>query len=96
MANTLSEALSINEAVPDTQIPNQAKDSKVVTSATNQKKREARKCGECGAIGHDHRTCPKLGKNQSKNQNRSQKRQRKDPRVQARPAIDPPDVIERC
>ena len=36
MANTSSEALSINEAVPDTQIPNQAKDSQFVTSATNQ------------------------------------------------------------
>ena len=37
MANTSSEALSINEDVPDTQITNQAKDSQLVTSATNQK-----------------------------------------------------------
>ena len=92
----MSEALSINEDVPDTQITNQAKDSQLVTSATNQKKREPRKCGECGAVGHDRRTCPKLGKNQSKNQKRSEIRQQKDPREQPGPTIDPPDEMERC
>ena len=96
MSNTSSEALSINEAVPDAQIPNQVTESQIITSTTNRKKREVRKCGECGAIGHDRRTCPKLGKEQRQNQNRFQKRQRKHPEVQTRPTFHPPDVIERC
>ena len=96
MANTSSEALSINKAVPDAQIPNQVTESQFITSTTNQEKRKVRKCGKCGAIGHDRRTCPKLGKVQRKNQNRSQKRQRKHPEVQSRPTVHPPDVMERC
>ena len=69
MSNTSLEALSINKAVTDAQIPNQVTESQIVTSKTNRKKREVRKCSECVAIGHNRRTCPKLGKEQRKNQN---------------------------
>ena len=96
MSNTLPEAFSINEAVPDAQIPNQVTESQIITSTTNRKKREVCKCSECGAIGHDRRTCPKLGKEQRQNQNRFQKRQRKHSEVHTRPTVHPPDVMERC
>ena len=96
MSETSSESPTINEAVPDVQIPNQATETSIITSTLSRKKRNVCKCGECGAIGHDRRTCPQLGKNKTKNQKRSQIQQRRHPEVQSRPTNRPPDVMERC
>ena len=96
MSDTSLESQTINEAVLDVQIPNQVTETSIVSSTTSRDKRKVCKCGECGAIGHDRRTCPKLGKNKTKNQKRSQKQQRRHPEVQSRPTVHPPDVMERC
>ena len=94
MTDTSSEGSSCNEAFPDLQIIQQDGNTQNETLANNKKRKDCR-CGDCGAAGHDRRTCPKLDKERRKNQNGSQKRRSNHPEVEPRPTVHLSDVMER-
>ena len=84
------------DAVPDSHITNESNNNLVNDLPPLFPSTQARKCGICGVVGHNRRTCPTVPENTRRHQNAVPRRTQPSSTRTPTPVIIPPITLDKC
>ena len=96
MTSTPNNLIYEFEVVPSDRPANQPTTTHLNTSTSNRRIRQPRRCGICGATGHDRRNYPNAANSSSENQNAFQIQSRNATNNRPSTSIPPPRHVQQC